>query len=158
MNVDKKNMRLAIAEAWKAYNEGEVPIGAVLTDENGILICADHNRMKQLNDATAHAEMLVLRAASKKIASQILSNCTLYSTVEPCPMCAGALVLCRVKNLVYGATDSKFGAAESLFNIVDNKFLNHRLNVTAGILENECLEIIKNFFAERRQENFGRFR
>lgn len=150
MNVDKKNMRIAIAEAWKAYIEGEVPIGAVLTDESGILICADHNRIEQLNDATAHAEMLVLREASKKFSRRRLSDCTLYSTVEPCPMCAGALVLCRVKNLVYGASDSKFGAAGSLFNVTDNKFLNHRLNVTAGILEDECLELMKKFFSERR--------
>lgn len=143
-------MRLAISEAWKAYNEGEVPIGAVLIDESGILICADHNRIEQLNDATAHAEILVLRAASKKLSRRRLSGCSLYSTVEPCPMCAGALVLCRVENLIYGATDSKFGAAESIFNVVDNKFLNHRLNVTAGILEKECLEVMKKFFSELR--------
>lgn len=150
MNIDKKNMCLAISEAWKAYNEGEVPIGAVLTDESGILICADHNRIEQLNDATAHAEILVLRAASKKLSRRRLSDCNLYSTVEPCPMCAGALILCRVKNLFYGATDSKFGACESLFNVVDNKFLNHRINVTAGILENECLEPMKKFFSNLR--------
>lgn len=150
MNCDKKNMRLAIEEAWKAYYEGEVPIGAVLTDGDGILICAEHNRIEQLHDATAHAEILALRSASKKLGRRRLSDCTLYSTVEPCAMCAGALVLCRVKRLVYGATDSKFGAAESLFNVVDNKFLNHRLEVTAGIFESECLELMKKFFAERR--------
>lgn len=150
MNIDKENMRLAILEAKKAYIEGEVPIGAVLTDEDGILICAEHNRMEQLKDATAHAEILTLRAASKIIERKNFLKCTLYSTVEPCPMCAGALVLCRVGRLVYGATDSKFGAAESLFNIVDNKNLNHRLKVTAGVFEDECLELMKNFFAERR--------
>ena len=151
MNVDRKNMRLAIEEAWKAYYEGEVPIGAVLVDnESGILICAEHNRIEQLQDATAHAEILTLRSASKLLGRRRLSNCTLYSTVEPCAMCAGALVLCRVERLVYGVTDSKFGAAESLFNVVDNKFLNHRLKVTAGILEMECLELMRKFFAERR--------
>lgn len=150
MNFDRKNMRLAIKEAWKAYYEGEVPIGAVLTDGDGILICTEHNRIEQLQDATAHAEILALRNASKKLGRRRLSDCTLYSTVEPCAMCAGALVLCRVKRLVYGATDSKFGAAESLFNVVDNKFLNHRLEVTAGIFESECLELMKKFFAERR--------
>lgn len=154
MNVDKRNMRLALEQAKKAYFEGEVPIGAVLTDESGILICAEHNRIEQLKDATAHAEILLLRQASKIISRKNFLNCTLYSTVEPCPMCAGALVLCRVGRLVYGATDSKFGAAESLFNVVDNKNLNHRLRVTAGILEEECLELMKNFFAERR--NFMR--
>ena len=150
MNIDKKNMRLAILEAKKAYSEGEVPIGAVLTDEDGILICAEHNRIEHLKDATAHAEILLLREASKIIERKNFFKYTLYSTVEPCPMCAGALVLCRVGRLVYGATDSKFGAAESLFNIVDNKNLNHRLKVTAGILEDECLALMKNFFAERR--------
>ena len=150
LNIHEKNMRLAISEAWVAYNEGEVPIGAVLTDESGILICKDHNRIEQLNDATAHAEILVLRAASQKLSRRRLLNCSLYSTVEPCPMCAGALVLCRVKNLIYGTTDSKFGACESVFNVVDNKFLNHRLNVTAGILEKECLEVMKKFFSKLR--------
>ena len=112
MNSDKRNMNLAILEALKAYDEGEVPIGAVLIDEDGILICAEHNRIEQLNDATAHAEILTLQAASKKLKRRRLKNCTLYVTVEPCPMCAGALVLSRVKRLVYGAVDSKFGAAE----------------------------------------------
>ena len=154
MSIDKINMRLAIDEAKKAYSEGEVPIGAVLTDESGILICKNHNRIEQLKDATAHAEILVLRAASKIIERKNFLNCTLYSTIEPCPMCAGALVLCRVWRLVYGATDSKFGAAESLFNIVDNKNLNHRLKVTAGVLENECLELMKKFFAEQRRNKF----
>lgn len=150
MNFDRKYMRLAVEEAFKAYSEGEVPIGAVLIDGSGILICKNHNRIEQLQDATAHAEILTLQAASKKLGRRRLSDCTLYSTVEPCAMCAGALVLCRVERLVYGVTDSKFGAAESLFNVTDNKFLNHRLKVTAGVLEAECLELMKKFFAERR--------
>lgn len=150
MNIDEKNMSLAIAEAMQAYKEGEVPIGAVLTDESGILICKNHNRIEQLKDATAHAEILVLREASRKLQRKFFSDCTLYSTVEPCPMCAGALVLCRVKRLVYGTTDSKFGAAESLFNIVNNKNLNHNLKVTAGVLEKNCLELMKKFFYELR--------
>ena len=147
---DKNFMSLALEQARRAYQEGEVPIGAVLIDEDGILICGDHNRIEQLNDATAHAEILTLRAASVKLNRRRLSNCTLYSTVEPCAMCAGALVLCRVKRLVYGATDSKFGAAESIFNVVDNLALNHRLIVTAGVMELECLELMKNFFANVR--------
>ena len=154
LNTDKKNMRLALDEAKKAYSEGEVPIGAVLTDESGILICAEHNRIEQMKDATAHAEILLLRKATKIIERKNFLNYTLYSTIEPCPMCAGALVLCRVGRLVYGATDSKFGAAESLFNIVDNKNLNHRLKVTAGVLENECLQLMKKFFIERRENKF----
>ena len=149
--TDKENMRLALVEAFKAYQEDEVPIGAVLIDEDGILICHEHNRIEQLGDATAHAELLTLQAASKKLARRILSGCTLYSTVEPCAMCAGALVLCRVKRLVYGATDSKFGAAESLFNVVNNPALNHQLEVTAGVLEEESRELLQRFFAERRR-------
>lgn len=151
--TDKNFMSLALDEARRAYDEGEVPIGAVLIDEDGILICGEHNRIEQLGDATAHAELLTLRAACAKRGRR-LTGCTLYSTVEPCAMCAGALVLCRVRRLVYGATDSKFGAAESLFNVVDNPALNHRLSVTAGVLEQECRALMKNFFCLHRGKNF----
>ena len=150
MDSDKENMRLAIVEALKAYEEKEVPIGAVLIDEDGILICGEHNRIEQFNDATAHAEILTLQAASKKLKRRRLKNCTLYVTLEPCPMCAGALVLSRVKRLVYGAVDSKCGAAESIFNVVNNPALNHQLEVTAGVLEEDCRELLKTFFAEHR--------
>ncbi len=149
---DEKNMRLALAEAVKAYEEGEVPIGAVLIDESGILICGEHNRIEQMKDATAHAEILALRAASKKLDKRRLQNCTIYVTIEPCPMCAGALVLSRVNRLVYGAVDSKFGAAESLFNVVNNPALNHQLQVTAGVLEGDCRELMQRFFTERRNK------
>jgi len=144
-------MKLAIEQAFKAYDEGEVPIGAVLIDEGGILICEEHNRIEQLDDATAHAEILLLREGAKKIGRRTLSTCTIYVTVEPCPMCAGALMLCRLKRLVYGTTDSKFGACESLFNVTNNPALNHQLDVTAGVLENECRAIMKRFFIERRR-------
>lgn len=147
---DKIFMKLALDEARQAFNENEVPIGAVIIDDSGILVCGEHNRIEQLNDATAHAEILALRAASRKLQRRRLTDCTLYSTVEPCAMCAGALILCRVKRLVYGVTDSKFGAAESLFNVTDNPALNHRLQVTAGVLEDECRELMKKFFADRR--------
>ena len=149
---DNANMRLALAEALQAYNEGEVPIGAVLVEnESGILVCKNHNRIEQLNDATAHAEILVLRAAAQILKRRRLKNCTLYVTLEPCAMCAGALVLCRVERLVYGAVDSKFGAAESIFNVVNNPALNHQLKVTAGILESECRQLLQKFFYERRK-------
>lgn len=145
-------MLIAMEEAFKAYKEGEVPIGAVLIDEeSGILICKNHNRMEQLDDATAHAEILTLHEGNKKIGRRNLSKCTMYVTIEPCPMCAGALFLNRINRLVYGGVDSKFGAAESIFNIVNNPALNHQIKVTAGILENECVEIMKKFFAERRK-------
>ena len=149
MSDDEKNMRLALAEAQRAYDEGEVPIGAVLIDEGGVLVCGNHNRIEQLADATAHAEILVLREASK-IFGRRLTNCTIYVTVEPCAMCAGAMVLSRVERLVYGAPDSKFGAAESIFNVVDNPALNHQLKVTAGVLEFECRALMQKFFEEVR--------
>ena len=147
---DKIFMRLALDEARLAFNENEIPIGAVIIDDSGILVCGEHNRIEQLGDATAHAEILALREASSILNRRRLSDCTLYSTVEPCAMCSGALVLCRVKRLVYGATDSKFGAAESLFNVVNNPALNHQLEVTAGVLEEDCRELMKNFFNPRR--------
>ena len=148
--TDKEFMSLALKEALRAYHENEIPIGAVLIDEGGLLISREHNRIEQLQDATAHAEILALRAASRILNRRRLTGCTLYSTVEPCAMCAGALVLCRVKRLVYGATDSKFGAAESLFIVVENPALNHRLEVTAGVLEEESRALLKKFFASRR--------
>ena len=150
MSSDKENMRLAIFEALKAYDEGEVPIGAVLIDESGVLICGEHNRIEQLNDSTAHAEILTLQASQKKLNRRRLKNCTMYVTVEPCPMCAGALVLSCVERLVYGAVNSKFGAAESIFNVVNNPALNHQLEVTAGVLEKECRELLQKFFSEQR--------
>ena len=148
--TDKDFMALALEEALRAYHEDEVPIGAVLIDGDGILIARDHNRIEQLNDATAHADLLTLRAASLKLNRRRLTNCTLYSTVEPCAMCAGALVLCRVTRLVYGATDSKFGAAESIFNVVNNAALNHQLLVTAGVMETECRNLMQKFFYTAR--------
>ena len=146
---DKECMTLALEEALRAYHENEVPIGAVLIDGDGILICREHNRIEQLHDATAHAELLALRAGSQRLGRR-LSACTLYSTVEPCAMCAGALVLCRVKRLVYGVTDSKFGACESIFNVVNNPALNHQLDVTAGVLEEDCRRLLRKFFTRRR--------
>lgn len=149
--TDKEFMNFALKEALQAYHENEIPIGAVLIDEDGILISRQHNRIEQLHDATAHAEILALREASKKLNRRRLSECTLYSTVEPCAMCAGALVLCRVQRLVYGAVDSKFGAAESIFNVVNNPALNHQISVTAGVLEEESRELLKKFFDSRRK-------
>ena len=137
---DKDFMELALKEARRAYEEGEVPIGAVLVNGNGDLICGEHNRVEQLQDATAHAEMLILRGRRN------LSECTLYVTVEPCAMCAGAMILCRVKRLVYGTFNSKFGASESLFNVTDNHWLNWQLKVTAGVLAEESRLLLRNFF------------
>lgn len=143
-------MNLALEEARKAAEIGEVPIGAVLVME-GEVIAAAHNRRETWHDATAHAEIIVIREACQKLNRWRLTGSTLYVTIEPCPMCAGALVMSRVDRLVYGSTDYKAGAVESLFNIVQYPALNHQLAVTAGIRADECSQIMKQFFKERRK-------
>ena len=143
-------MGLALAEAQLAAEEGEVPIGAVLV-QAGEVIAQAHNRRENDNDATAHAEMLVIRDACQKLGRWRLSGTTLYVTIEPCPMCAGALVMSRVDRLVYGSPDYKAGAVESLFNITSHPALNHRLEVTAGIRQEECAAAMQAFFRKRRR-------
>lgn len=143
-------MGLALAEARLAAEEGEVPIGAILV-KNGEVISRAHNRRENDKDATAHAEMLVIRDACQKLGSWRLSGTTLYVTIEPCPMCAGALVMSRIDRLVYGSPDYKAGAVESLFNIVTHPALNHRLEVTAGLRQEECAAAMQAFFRERRR-------
>ena len=143
-------MGLALAEARLAAEEGEVPIGAVLV-QNGAVISRAHNRRENDKDATAHAEMLVIRDACQKLGRWRLSGTTLYVTIEPCPMCAGALVMSRVDRLVYGSPDYKAGAVESLFNITSHPALNHRLEVTAGIRQEECAAAMQAFLRKRRR-------
>ena len=143
-------MGLALAEARLAAEEGEVPIGAILV-KNGEVISRAHNRREKDKDATAHAEMLVIRDACQKLGSWRLSGTTLYVTIEPCPMCAGALVMSRINRLVYGSPDYKAGAVESLFNIVTHPALNHRLEVTAGLRQEECAAAMQALFRERRR-------
>ena len=143
-------MGLALAEARLAAEEGEVPIGAILV-KNGEVISRAHNRRENDKDATAHAEMLVIRDACQKLGRWRLSGTTLYVTIEPCPMCAGALVMSRVDRLVYGSPDYKAGAVESLFNITSHPALNHRLEVTAGIRQEECAAAMQAFFRKRRR-------
>lgn len=150
MNDDEIYMRLALSEARKAFDLGEVPIGAVLVLD-GQVISAGHNMRESWHDATAHAEMLVIKAACTKLERWRLSGATLYVTIEPCPMCAGGLVMSRVDRVVYGSADYKAGAVESIFNIVNHRALNHRLAVTAGVLGDECRELMKNFFRQRRK-------
>lgn len=150
--VDDENyMQLALAEARKAYAEGEIPIGAVLVMD-GIVVAAAHNQRESWRDGTAHAEMIVLQEACRKLGRWRLTGSTLYVTIEPCPMCAGALVMSRVDRLVYGSADSKAGAVESLFNIVQHPALNHRMEVRAGILAEQCSGIMQEFFRERRKQ------
>lgn len=150
MNDDEKYMRLALDEAQKAFDIGEVPIGAVLVFDDQV-VSVGHNMRESWHDATAHAEMLVLQDACAKLGRWRLSGATLYVTIEPCPMCAGGLVMSRVDRVVYGSADSKAGAVESIFNIVNHRALNHRLAVTAGVLGDECRELMKNFFRQRRK-------
>ena len=150
--TDEKIMAMALEEASAAYDAGEVPIGAVLVTGNGFIISRARNRIEELNDATQHAELIAIREASKALRRRRLSDCTLYSTLEPCPMCAGALVMSRVRRLVYGAADSRAGAVDSVFNVVDHPWLNHRLEIRAGVMESECRSLLKKFFSARRDQ------
>lgn len=145
-------MGLALDEAQKAYDIGEVPIGAVLIMD-GQVVASGHNMRESWHDATAHAEMIAIREACQKLGRWRLTGLTLYVTIEPCPMCAGALVMSRVDRLVYGSADVKAGAIESIFNIVQNEALNHSMMVTAGIRADECAQIMKDFFRQRRKKN-----
>jgi tRNA(adenine34) deaminase len=147
---DEHWMRLALDQARLALDRGEVPVGAVLLDENGFQVAADHNRREELADPTAHAEMLVLSSAARAAGDWRLVGHTLYVTLEPCPMCAGAAVTARLGALVYGAADPKAGAAWSLYNIPQDVRLNHRTEMRQGILATEASEILSRFFERRR--------
>ena len=149
---DYDYMGLALEQARLAYELGEVPIGAVLV-MNGEVVAAAHNRRETWHDGTAHAEIIAIQAACKKILRWRLTGATLYVTIEPCPMCAGALVNSRIDRLVYGSADYKAGAVESIFNVVQNDALNHRLEVTAGVRAYECAALMKEFFRERRRKD-----
>jgi tRNA(adenine34) deaminase len=142
-------MDLALAEARRAAEHGEVPIGAVLV-LGGEVIASRGNERERRSDPTAHAEMLVLRDAAAIVGGWRLSEATLYVTLEPCAMCAGAIVLARIKRLVWGADDPKAGAAGSVFNVVEHPALNHNPDVCAGIMEAESSQMLRDFFAARR--------
>ena len=147
---DERWMRLALDQARSALEEGEVPIGAVLVDQDGNVAAADHNRREQLADPTAHAEILVMSAAGRALGDWRLTRHTLYVTLEPCPMCAGAAVAARLGALVYGAADLKAGAAWSLYNIPQDVRLNHRTEMRHGVLASEASEILTGFFERLR--------
>jgi tRNA(adenine34) deaminase len=151
--TDEDFMRLALLEAEKAYALEEVPIGAVLVDEQGQVVSSGHNMREVWHDATAHAELIAIREACRTLGRWRLTGLTLYVTIEPCPMCAGAIVMSRVDRVVYGSTDAKAGACESVFNIPGNETLNHRPEIRAGVLQQECAEIMRRFFKERRKKN-----
>jgi tRNA(adenine34) deaminase len=147
--LDEKYMKMALEEAEKAGQGGEIPVGAVLLKGDQVL-AKDHNRCIELNDPTAHAEILVLRKGGKILRNYRLDETVLYVTVEPCPMCVSAMVHGRIRRLVYGTPEPKFGAVESKFSLLNDDGLNHKIKVNRGILEEECGEILKTFFKERR--------
>lgn len=146
---DERFMRAALVEAQRAESADEVPIGAVVV-HHGRIIGRGGNQRETLNDPTAHAEMIAITAAAAELASWRLEDCTLYVTLEPCPMCAGAIVQARIPRLVYGATDPKAGACESLYEICCDRRLNHRAEVVSGVLAEECAELLQQFFARQR--------
>jgi tRNA(adenine34) deaminase len=149
-SVDVGFMRQALALAARAGELGEVPVGAVLVHENRVIAEA-YNERESLPSALAHAELTVLAAACARLGRWRLSGCTLYVTLEPCVMCAGALVQSRVDRVVYGTRDPKAGAVESLYNVLSDARLNHRPAVTAGVLADECGRLLSEFFRQRRQ-------
>jgi tRNA(adenine34) deaminase len=149
---DKELMQIAIKEAKIAEQNGDVPIGAIIVYENQIIGRA-YNQREQLQDPTAHAEIIALTQAAAFFESWRLHGCTMYVTLEPCTMCAGALVLARIDRLVYGCDDPKTGAVKSLYNIVTDERLNHIIDVTFGVLAEECSDLLQQFFQRRRIEN-----
>jgi len=148
-HMDEGMMALAIAQAGAAASAGDVPVGAIVARGEDVLAGAGNAR-EQHGDPTAHAEVLALRGAAAAVGSWHLEGCTMYVTLEPCAMCAGALVLSRIDRLVFGAADPKAGFAGSLGDLVRDPRLNHSLDVVGGVLERECGEVLRAFFAERR--------
>ena len=148
---DEYFMREALVEAEKAHQAGEVPVGAVVVDKEGKIIGRGHNLVVAGHDPSGHAEIIALKNASQNLKNYRLDNCTIYVTLEPCPMCSGAIIGARLARLVYGANDQKAGAAESVFKLFDEKRVNHHTDVTAGVLEEDCLRILQSFFVELRK-------
>lgn len=148
--TDEYYMKKALEQAKRAADMGEVPVGAVIVYEDRI-IARGYNLREKRKDPTAHAEMIAISRAAKKLGSWRLTGCTLYVTLEPCPMCAGALVNARIDRLVYGADDPKAGYCKSLYHTPQDKRLNHRCKVTSGVLQTPCAQILRDFFAQRRK-------
>jgi tRNA(adenine34) deaminase len=147
--TDAHWMRQALLAAHEARTRGEVPVGACIVI-GGELLAVAGNRTRTDQDPTAHAEVVALREAAGKVRNYRIVDAVVYSTIEPCVMCAGALIQARVRRLVYGARDERAGAVESRFRVCDTEFLNHRIEITAGVLEEECKEVMQDFFRERR--------
>jgi tRNA(adenine34) deaminase len=147
---DHDAMGVALREAGSALAAGEVPVGAVVLSAEGAVLATGHNLRRATTDPTAHAEVLALRRAGEVLGDWQLTGCTLVVTLEPCTMCAGAVVLARIRRLVFGAWDDKAGAVGSLWDVVRDRRLNHRPEVLAGIRQDECAELLTRFFADRR--------
>jgi tRNA(adenine34) deaminase len=147
--TDEEIMHAALDFARKAQKQGEVPVGAVVV-RDGEIVAGGSNRNVSDNDPSGHAEIIALREAGKAVGNHRLSGCSLFVTIEPCAMCAGALVHARLERLVYGASDPKAGAVQSVMQVLNHPALNHRMEVTAGVLAEECSAILQGFFRERR--------
>ncbi|WP_366919464.1 tRNA adenosine(34) deaminase TadA [Hydrocarboniphaga sp.] len=147
---DERWMRHALMVARRAADAGEVPVGAVLVDRNGEIVAEGWNLPISLHDASAHAEMLALRSAGQKLGNYRLAGTTLYVTLEPCVMCAGAIIHARVSRLVFGARDPKAGAVDSVYDVIARPRLNHQPEWVGGVLEGEAAELLRDFFRERR--------
>jgi len=145
-------MREAIKEAKEGWLNGEVPVGALLISHSDEILARDHNRCISLNDPTAHAEILVIRKAAQKRKNYRLNGVAMVVTIEPCPMCMGAIINARLDTLVFGAFDPKCGAAGSVYNLPDDERLNHRITIISRIMEQECRDLMQGFFRERRHE------
>ncbi len=146
-------MREALQEAKRAFGKNEPPVGAVIV-RDGEIIAREHNLRESLQDPTAHAEVLAIRAAAASSGGWRLSDCTVYVTLEPCAMCAGAMILARVHRLVYGTDDPKAGAVNPLMSLVSDERLNHQIEVQSGVLAQECGDLLRNFFSSRRRNKF----
>ena len=146
---DRRWMQAALREAERAFEMGEVPVGAVVVCDDRI-VGRGHNLIERLADPTAHAEMIAITAACDTLGTRHLTDCTLYVTLEPCPMCAGAIVLARIARLVFGALDEKAGSASTLYNIPQDARLNHRTEIVSGVQEAQCSELLRAFFEARR--------
>jgi len=149
IKIDEVYMSEALKEARKAFEKEEVPVGAVVVHK-GRIVARGHNQVECLKDPTAHAEMIALTSAANYLNSKWLNDASLYVTIEPCSMCAGAMVLSRIKNLYFGARDPKTGACGSITDIVNHKKLNHRIKVKSGILKEECGSLLVDFFKKKR--------
>lgn len=148
-------MELALVLAQEGAEHGEVPVGAVLVTGQGEILAKTRNMVIELCDPTAHAEILALRQGAEKSGNYRIADATLYVTIEPCPMCAGAMVLARIGRLVFGTRDTKSGGCASLYNIVQDQRLNHRMEIIEGVLEGRCKELIQGFFRAKRKNFYG---